>query len=140
MKDPRPCYVAIEGLWPTICVDRLPLRMFPADDQRYRHLLYPSIISSNPRRLCHLQWSRIHILILPEVGAVLITGIIVSKIGNCVPFNDWRCLHRSVGHWSLDHNPLGNTTVQRAAYLVVSGLGIGLGLNSPYTALHVVLR
>ena len=31
-------------------------------------------------------------------------------------------------------------TVQWATYLVVSGIGIGLGINIPYTALQVVLR
>ena len=31
-------------------------------------------------------------------------------------------------------------TAQWATYLVLSGIGIGLGINIPYTALQVVLR
>ena len=31
-------------------------------------------------------------------------------------------------------------TVRWAAYLVMVGLGIGVGINQPYTAIQVVLR
>lgn len=35
---------------------------------------------------------------------------------------------------------VGTPTVQWAVYLVISGIGIGLGVQLPFTALQVVLR
>lgn len=35
---------------------------------------------------------------------------------------------------------LETTTVQWAAYLVTTGIGIGIGIQLPYTAVQVVLR
>lgn len=34
----------------------------------------------------------------------------------------------------------GSTTIQWAGFLVVSGLGLGLGMQQPYTAVQVVLQ
>lgn len=79
-------------------------------------------------------------LVLPEIVAIVITGAIVSKIGHYVPFMIGGACIAALGTGLLTKITLGTPTVQWAAYLVVSGLGIGLGLNLPYTALHVVLR
>lgn len=35
---------------------------------------------------------------------------------------------------------LGSATAQWASYLVITGLGIGIGIQLPYTAMQVVLR
>lgn len=35
---------------------------------------------------------------------------------------------------------LATTTVRWAAYLVITGIGIGMGIQLPYTAVQVVLR
>ncbi|CAL8582398.1 hypothetical protein XPA_008064 [Xanthoria parietina] len=77
--------------------------------------------------------------ILPEIVAVVIAGAIVSKIGHYVPFMIGGACIAALGTGLLTRISLGTPTVEWAAYLVVSGLGIGLGLNLPYTALHVVL-
>ncbi|KAL8811091.1 MAG: hypothetical protein Q9223_007605 [Gallowayella weberi] len=61
-------------------------------------------------------------LVLPEIFAVVVTGAIVT-----------------LGTGLLTRITLGTPTVEWATYLAVSGFGIGLGLNLPYTALHVVL-
>lgn len=46
----------------------------------------------------------------------------------------------SVGTGLLIRITLGTPTVQWATYMVISGIGLGLGINLPYTALQVVLR
>ncbi len=79
-------------------------------------------------------------LILPEIVAVVVTGTIVSKIGHYIPFMVGGGCIAALGTGLLTRITLGTPTLQWAAYLVVSGLEIGLGLNLPYTALHVVLR
>ncbi|KAL9020794.1 MAG: hypothetical protein Q9185_001978 [Variospora sp. 1 TL-2023] len=78
-------------------------------------------------------------LVLPEIVAIVVTGAIVSKIGHYVPFMIGGACIAALGTGLLTRITLGTPTVQWAAYLVISGLGIGLGLNLPYTALHVVL-
>ncbi|KAL8923566.1 MAG: hypothetical protein Q9208_004513 [Pyrenodesmia sp. 3 TL-2023] len=78
-------------------------------------------------------------LVIPEIVAIVITGAIVSKIGHYVPFMIGGACIAALGTGLLTRITLGTPTVEWAAYLVVSGLGIGLGLNLPYTALHVVL-
>lgn len=79
-------------------------------------------------------------LILPEIVAVVVTGAIVSKFGHYIPFLISGACIAALGTGLLTRIALGTPTFEWAAYLVVSGLGIGLGLNLPYTALHVVLR
>ena len=46
----------------------------------------------------------------------------------------------SVGSGCLTLIDTSTPTVQWAAYLVISGLGIGIGVQLPYTALQVVLE
>lgn len=45
-----------------------------------------------------------------------------------------------VGTGLLTRIALDTPTVQWATYMVISGVGLGLGINLPYTALQVVLR
>lgn len=79
-------------------------------------------------------------LVLPEIVAIVVTGAIVSKIGHYVPSMIGGACIAALGTGLLTRITLGTPTVEWAAYLVVSGLGIGQGLNLPYTALHVLLR
>ena len=79
-------------------------------------------------------------LILPEIAAIVVTGAVVSKTGHYVPFMISGACIAALGSGLLTRIALGTPTTEWATYLVVSGLGIGLGLNLPYTALHVVLR
>lgn len=46
----------------------------------------------------------------------------------------------AVGMGLLTRIALDTPTVQWATYMVISGVGLGLGINLPYTALQVVLR
>lgn len=79
-------------------------------------------------------------LIIPEIVTIVITGAIVSKTGYYVPYMIVGACIAAIGSGLLTRIALGTPTVEWASYLVISGLGIGLGLNLPYTALHVVLR
>ncbi|KAL8798109.1 MAG: hypothetical protein Q9182_006936 [Xanthomendoza sp. 2 TL-2023] len=78
-------------------------------------------------------------LVLPEIFAIVVTGAIVSKIGHYVPFMIVGACVAALGTGLLTRITLGTPTVEWATYLAVSGFGIGLELNLPYTALHVVL-
>lgn len=45
-----------------------------------------------------------------------------------------------IGTGLLTRIDLGTSTVEWAAFLVIAGLGLGIGMQLPYTALQVVLR
>ena len=46
----------------------------------------------------------------------------------------------AVGTGLLTTIDLDTSTVEWASYLVITGIGIGFGINIPYTAVQVVLR
>lgn len=46
----------------------------------------------------------------------------------------------AVGTGLLIRIGLDTTTIQWATYLVIAGLGTGIGMQQPFSALHVVLR
>ena len=46
----------------------------------------------------------------------------------------------AIGVGLLTTISINTPTVQWAAYLVIVGLGLGFGINIPYTALQVVLK
>ena len=46
----------------------------------------------------------------------------------------------AIGTGLLSTIGLNTTTVRWAAYMVITGLGIGVGVQLPYTAVQVVLR
>ncbi|KAL8962799.1 MAG: hypothetical protein Q9193_000852 [Seirophora villosa] len=66
-------------------------------------------------------------LVLPEIVAIVDTGAIVSKIGHYVPFTIAGACIAALGTGLLTRITLGTPTVEWCN-LVVSGLGIGLGL------------
>lgn len=61
-------------------------------------------------------------------------------VGIQVPFMVAGSIVGIVGSGLLTQIALGTPTVQWAAYLVITGIGIGLGINLPFTALQAVLR
>ncbi|KAL9582840.1 MAG: hypothetical protein Q9212_003070 [Teloschistes hypoglaucus] len=76
---------------------------------------------------------------IPEIVAIMISGATVSKIGHYVPFMILCAIVTSVGSGCSTLLSVHTPTVRWALYLVLSGLGIGLGVQLPYTALQVVL-
>lgn len=79
-------------------------------------------------------------LAFSEVFALLVVGAIVSKVGHYVPFMVVGSVVGIVGSGLLTQIALGTPTVQWATYLVLTGIGIGIGVNLPFTAVQVVLR
>ena len=79
-------------------------------------------------------------LVLPEILAIVITAAIVGKIGKYVSFMAGGACIAVIGIGLLTRITLGTSTVHWAAYMVLSGLGVGLGINLPYTTLHIVPR
>ncbi|KAH8654969.1 major facilitator superfamily domain-containing protein [Tricladium varicosporioides] len=76
---------------------------------------------------------------LSQIVAVIITGAIVSKTGYYVPYMVVGAIIGALGTGLLTRINVDTKTVEWAAYLVVSGLGIGIGMQIPFTALQVVL-
>ena len=79
-------------------------------------------------------------LVLPEIIAIVVVAAVVGKIGQYISFMVSGACIAAVGIGLLTRITLGTSTNEWAAYMVISGLGIGLGINLPYTTLHVVLR
>ncbi|MCJ1404233.1 hypothetical protein MMC11_007458 [Xylographa trunciseda] len=78
-------------------------------------------------------------LAFPEVLAIVIMGATITKIGFYTPFMVLGVLIAIVGVALLSRIDLATTTLQWAAYCVITGIGIGIGIQLPYTALQVVL-
>ncbi|KAL8921809.1 MAG: hypothetical protein Q9208_005566 [Pyrenodesmia sp. 3 TL-2023] len=76
---------------------------------------------------------------IPQVVAIITSGAVVSKIGYYVPFMVLCAIVTSIGSGASTLISVDTPTVQWAAYLVISGFGIGLGVQLPYTALQVIL-
>ena len=79
-------------------------------------------------------------LVLPEIIAIVVVAAIVGKIGQYISFMVSGASIATVGIGLLTRITLGTSTTEWAAYMVITGLGIGMGINLPYTTLHVVLR
>lgn len=54
----------------------------------------------------------------------MVTGVIIAIVGTTL----------------LSRIGLETSTVQWAAFSVITGIGIGIGIQLPYTAIQVVLR
>ncbi|KAL9122049.1 MAG: hypothetical protein Q9187_001396 [Circinaria calcarea] len=78
-------------------------------------------------------------LALPEVFAILIAGAIANRTGHYVELMVIGAIIGSIGAGLLTRISLTSSTVEWAAYMVITGFGIGLGTNLPYTALQAVL-
>ncbi|KAL2815031.1 efflux pump antibiotic resistance protein [Aspergillus cavernicola] len=75
-----------------------------------------------------------------QIAAVVITGLIVSCTGHYVPFMVLGQAVSIIGAVFLTRLQVGTSTVLWATYLVIAGLGHGMGLQMPFTAVQVVLR
>ncbi|KAK8855715.1 major facilitator superfamily domain-containing protein [Apiospora arundinis] len=78
-------------------------------------------------------------LVGPQIVALVIVGGIVSKWGYYVPYMISGSIVCSVGAGLLTTVNLSTPTVQWAAYLVITGIGLGMAGQLPYTAVQAVL-
>ncbi|KAF2235510.1 MFS general substrate transporter [Viridothelium virens] len=76
---------------------------------------------------------------LPQIIGLIVTGALVTKVGHYVPFIIFGELVCITGTVLLTRLEIDTPTVQWAAYLVVVGLGMGIAMQLPYTAVQVVL-
>ncbi|MCJ1376700.1 hypothetical protein MMC20_007945 [Loxospora ochrophaea] len=80
----------------------------------------------------------------PEVFATIAAGAIVTMTGyyarSLVPIMVLGVIVGAIGTGLLITISINTTTLHWAAYLVVSGLGIGFGIQLPYSAVQVVLN
>ncbi|KAH6669840.1 efflux pump antibiotic resistance protein [Halenospora varia] len=76
---------------------------------------------------------------LSQIFAVIIIATIVTKTGYYVPFMVAGQLVAIVGTVLLSRLTVETPTAIWATYLVVTGIGFGMGLQMPFTALQVVL-
>ncbi|KAK8037680.1 hypothetical protein PG991_001026 [Apiospora marii] len=79
-------------------------------------------------------------LVGPQIVALVIVGGMVSKWGYYVPYMIGGSIICSVGAGLLTTVNLSTPTVQWAAYLVITGLGLGMAGQLPYTAVQAVLE
>ena len=79
-------------------------------------------------------------LAFPEVLAIVIVGLIVTKTGFYTPYMVLGVMLAIVGTSLLSTIGLGTTTIQWAGYSVLTGIGIGMGIQVPYTAMQVTLK
>ncbi|KAI9879023.1 MAG: hypothetical protein M1830_009822 [Pleopsidium flavum] len=78
-------------------------------------------------------------LVVPQIVAIVVTGAIVTATGHYVSFMILGEVLYATGTGLLTRIGLGTPTVQWAAYLVISGFGLGMGMQLPFTALQTVL-
>ncbi|GAW25754.1 putative efflux pump antibiotic resistance protein [Rosellinia necatrix] len=78
-------------------------------------------------------------LVGPQIVALLITGAVVSFWGYYVPYMVAGGIICSVGAGLLTTVEVTTSTPRWAAYLVLTGIGLGMGAQLPYTALQAVL-
>ncbi|CRG89904.1 Putative HC-toxin efflux carrier TOXA [Talaromyces islandicus] len=78
-------------------------------------------------------------MMIPQIVTLAVTGAIVSKWGYYIPYMIAGDIIASVGSGLLTTIGLTTPTVRWAAYLVLTGIGVGMASQLPYTALQVVL-
>ncbi|KAI4124378.1 MAG: hypothetical protein LQ347_005765 [Umbilicaria vellea] len=78
-------------------------------------------------------------LALPEVVAIVLSGAVTSATGYYVPIMIFSVVVAAVGGGLLTTLNLYTSTAEWAAYLVVTGFGLGIGLQQPFTVIQAVL-
>ena len=79
-------------------------------------------------------------LAFPEIIAIMASGAIATKTGHYVPLMVLGSIVGAIGTGFLTSIGLTTTTPQWAAFMVITGIGIGLGTNVPYTSIQAVLH
>ncbi|KAL9122059.1 MAG: hypothetical protein Q9187_001384 [Circinaria calcarea] len=78
-------------------------------------------------------------LMLPQMVALIGAGAIVSKWGHYVPLMIVGEIVCIVGTALLTRLELGTSTAIWATFLVVTGIGMGIAMQLPYTAIQVAI-
>ncbi|KID97562.1 MFS multidrug transporter, partial [Metarhizium majus ARSEF 297] len=78
-------------------------------------------------------------MMVPQIVTLALTGAIVSRWGYCVPYMISGGIVASVGSGLLTTISPATPAAQWAAYLALTGIGVGMASQLPYTALQVVL-
>ncbi|EPE37172.1 MFS general substrate transporter [Glarea lozoyensis ATCC 20868] len=78
-------------------------------------------------------------LVLPEIVAVGLTGFVVTKWGYYVPYMIGGTVIGSIGAGLLTTLDVDTPTANWAIYLFIFGVGAGMSLQLPYTAVQAVL-
>lgn len=77
--------------------------------------------------------------LLPQIIALVAVGCLVKATGHYVPYmllGEAICIAGTAMLTTLGET---TTTVQWAAYLVLAGLGMGMAMQLPYTAVQITL-
>lgn len=77
--------------------------------------------------------------ILPQIIALVIAGAIVTRWGCYVPYMIVGSIICIIGSGLITQIGIDTLTVVWVTFLVVTGIGIGMGMQQPYTAVQVVL-
>ncbi|KID62981.1 MFS multidrug transporter, partial [Metarhizium brunneum ARSEF 3297] len=78
-------------------------------------------------------------MMVPQIVTLALTGAIVSRWGYYVPYMITGGIIASVGSGLLTTISPATPAAQWSAYLVLTGIGVGMASQLPYTALQVVL-
>ncbi|KAH0592593.1 hypothetical protein MHUMG1_09583 [Metarhizium humberi] len=78
-------------------------------------------------------------MMVPQIVTLALTGAIVSRWGYYVPYMISGGIIASVGSGLLTTISPATPAAQWSAYLVLTGIGVGMASQLPYTALQVVL-
>ncbi|GAW20476.1 hypothetical protein ANO14919_099820 [Xylariales sp. No.14919] len=78
-------------------------------------------------------------MVVPQIVSLVVVGAVVSIWGYYVPYMVAGAIVAAVGSGLLTTIGLDTPTVKWAAYLAVTGIGVGMASQLPYTALQVVL-
>ncbi|KAF5127244.1 Efflux pump roqT [Metarhizium anisopliae] len=79
-------------------------------------------------------------MMVPQIVTLALTGAIVSRWGYYVPYMITGGIIASVGSGLLTTISPATPAAQWSAYLVLTGIGVGMASQLPYTALQVVLE
>ncbi|KAI0018951.1 efflux pump antibiotic resistance protein [Xylariomycetidae sp. FL0641] len=77
---------------------------------------------------------------LSQIVAVVICSFLVTRFGHYVPFMIAGTLVAIIGNVLLSRVMVGTRTAVWATYLVITGIGTGMGLQMPFTAVQLVLK
>ncbi|KAH9863980.1 hypothetical protein J1614_009913 [Plenodomus biglobosus] len=79
-------------------------------------------------------------LALPQIVFIVIAGAVATQWGYYVPYLILGTAIQLVGSGLLITLDADTSKIKWAAYMVITGIGTGIGVNLPYTAVQVVLK